>query len=154
MFIVNSDKKHWDAILNGIMFVINFCNSIKMNCALMFIISIHYRRKWLNLLFQLERSNVIFKVISDIMAHWYALLNSIIIVINFRNAIKMRCELMFIISNHHGSKCLTNVFHLELFGVCLKWFQTKWRIGIQWTELYLQSISAMHINVIVHWCLS
>ena len=44
MFKVISDKKHWDAILNTIMFVINSCNTIKMKFALMFIISNHIGR--------------------------------------------------------------------------------------------------------------
>ena len=49
------------------MFAINFCNAKKMNCALMFIISNHYGRKCLSNLLHLERCNVMFKVISDII---------------------------------------------------------------------------------------
>ena len=51
-------------------------------------------------LLQLDQCNVMFKVISDIMAHWYDLWNTIVIAINFCNAKKMICALMFIISNH------------------------------------------------------
>ena len=35
-----------------------------------------------------------FKAISDIMAHWYELINTFIITINFCNAKKMNCSLM------------------------------------------------------------
>ena len=54
-----------------------------------------------------------FKVISDIMAHWYDLWNTIVIAINFCNAKKMICALMFILSNHYGIKCLSNLLQLE-----------------------------------------
>ena len=56
---------------------------MKMNCALMLIISNHYGRKCLNILLQLEPCNDMCKVISDVMAHWYEVTNTIIIAINF-----------------------------------------------------------------------
>ena len=85
---------------NTIDIVICFCTGKKMICALMFIISNHYGISCLCNLLQLEPCNVMFKVISDIMAHWYDMWNSIVIAINFCNAKKMICALMFIISNH------------------------------------------------------
>ena len=54
-----------------------------------------------------------FKVISDMMAHWNIMLNTIIFAFNFCNGKKMNCALMFIISNNYGRKCLTNLFHFE-----------------------------------------
>ena len=62
-----------------------------MNCALMFIISNHYGIKCLSNLLQLEPCNVMFKVISDIMAHWNDMLKS----------------------NHYGIKCLSYLLLLE-----------------------------------------
>ena len=91
---------HRIIMLNTIIFEFNL-----LNCALMFIISNHIGRKCLTNLFQLERSNVMFKVISDKMAHWYALLNTFFCK-QFCNAIEMSSALMFIISNHYGRKCL------------------------------------------------
>ena len=54
-----------------------------MNCALMFILSNHYRRKCLRNVLQLEPCSDMFEVISDTMAHWYEMINTIIITINF-----------------------------------------------------------------------
>ena len=61
-----------------------------------------------------------FKVISDIMAHSYDMRNSIVIAINFCNANKKICALMFIISNHYGTKCLTNRLQVEPCNVMCK----------------------------------
>ena len=41
-----------------------------------------------------------------------------IIVINFSNA--MICAFMFIISNHYGMKCLSNIIQLEPCNVIFK----------------------------------
>ena len=49
------------------------------------------------------------KVISDIMAQWYVMVNTFIISINFYNAKKMNCALLFIISNHYGIIGLSNL---------------------------------------------
>ena len=62
----------------------------------MFIISNHYGRKCISMLLQLEPCNDIFKVILDIMAHWYVMIITIIITINFRNAIKMNTAFMLL----------------------------------------------------------
>ena len=66
-----------------------------MNCEL---ISNHIGRKCVACLIQLKRSNVKFKLISDIMAHWYAI-NTIIFAIKFCNAYKSNCALMFFMRN-------------------------------------------------------
>ena len=58
---------------------INICNAKKMNCAIMLNISNHYEIKYLCILLQLEPCNVILKVISDIMEHWYDMWNTIAI---------------------------------------------------------------------------
>ena len=67
----------------------------------------------MNNLLHLEPCNVMFIVISDMMAHWNILLNTIIFEFNFCNGKKMNCLLMFIISNHNVRKCLSNLLHLE-----------------------------------------
>ena len=54
-----------------------------------------------------------FKVISDIMAHCYDMWNTIISPVNFCNAMKVNWALMFIISNHYGIKCVSNLLQLE-----------------------------------------
>ena len=56
---------------------INFCNEKIMNCALMFVMCNHYRRKCPSNLLQLEKCSDLLKVISDIMAHSYDLWNTI-----------------------------------------------------------------------------
>ena len=145
---------HWYDLWNTIVIAINFCNAKKMNCALMFIISNHYGIKCLSNLLQLETCNVMFKVISDIMAHWYDMWNSIDIAINFCNAKKMICALMFIISNHYGIKCLSNLLQLELCNVMFKMISDimpHWMICE--IQFLLQLISAMQRKWFVHWCL-
>ena len=57
--------------------VINLCTAMKINCALMFIISNHGRKCLSNLL-QLEPCNDMFKLISDITAHWYEICNTFV----------------------------------------------------------------------------
>ena len=144
---------HWYDLWNTIMIAINFWNGKKMICALMFIIRNHYGIKGLSNLLQLEPCNVMFKVISDIMAHWYDLWNTIVIAINFCNAKKMICALMFIISNHYGIKCLSNLLQLESWSVVLKVISD---IMAHWYDLWntMQWISAMERKWFAHWCLS
>ena len=74
-------------------------NNALMNCALMFIMSNDHGRKCLTNLFHFELCSAMFKVISNIMAHWYAI-NTIIFAINFCNAYKSNCALMFFIRNY------------------------------------------------------
>ena len=59
---------HWYDLRNTIVIAINFCNGKKIICTLMFLISNHYG---LSILLLLEPCNVMFKVISEILAHWY-----------------------------------------------------------------------------------
>ena len=66
-----------------------------------------------------------FKVISDIMAHWYEMWNTIVIAISFCTGKKMICALMFIISNHYGMKCI-NLLQLELCNVMFKVIMAHW----------------------------
>ena len=66
-----SDFRHEGSLDYNVIFAFNFCNGKKMNCALMFIIRNSYERKCLTNLFHLERSNVMYIVISDIMAQQY-----------------------------------------------------------------------------------
>ena len=104
----------WNVKYNCV--AINFCNSKKIISALMFIISNHYGIKCLSNLQQLEPCNVIFKVISDIMANWCDLW----IAIHFCNGKKMICALMFIIRYDYGIKCLCNLLELETCNVMFK----------------------------------
>ena len=60
---------HWYDMWNTIV-VIHFWNAKEMICALMFMIINHHGIKCLCNLLQLEPSNVMFKVITDI-AQWY-----------------------------------------------------------------------------------
>ena len=53
---------------------------------------------------------------NDIMAHWYTIVIAIIVF----NGKKMICALMFIISNHNGINCLSNLLQLEPCNVMLK----------------------------------
>ena len=57
-----------------------------------------------------------FKVITDVLAYWYPF----IIAINFCNAKKMNCSLMYIKSNN-GIKCLSYRLQLEACNVMFKW---------------------------------
>ena len=54
-----------------------------------------------------------FKAISYIMAHCYDMWNTTITAINFCNATKVNWALLFIISNHYGIKCVSNLVQLE-----------------------------------------
>ena len=82
---------------------INFCNAFKIKCVLMFIMSNHYGRKYICILIQLEPCNDQFKFISGIMANWHELIKTFLFTINFRDAKKMNCALMFMNSNLHGT---------------------------------------------------
>ena len=101
----------------------------------MFIINNHYGTKCLSNLLQLEQCNVIFKVISDIMAHWYEMWNTIVIAISFCTGKKMICALMFIISNHYGIKCLSNLLQLE---PCNDMFKVISDIIPHWYDLWIK----------------
>ena len=91
-----------------------FRNAKKMNCALMLNISNYNGIKSCSNTLQLEPCNVMLKVISDIMEHWYVLWNSIVIAINLCNGKKMICALMLIIKNNHNEiKCISNPLLLE-----------------------------------------
>ena len=118
--VISDIMAYWYDMWNTFVIAINFCNAKKMISALMFTMSNHYGIKCLSNLLQLEWCNVMFKVISDIMAHWYDMWNTIVIAINFCNAMKMICALMFIISNHNGIKCLRNRLQLEPCNVMFK----------------------------------
>ena len=49
-----------------------------MNCSFKFIISNGYGKKCLNKLLQLKPCSGTFEVISDIMAHWYEMINALL----------------------------------------------------------------------------
>ena len=128
--VISEILEHWYEMWNTIVITINFCNVKKMICDFMFIISNHYRIKCLCNLLQLELCNVMFKVISDLMPHWW---NKIVIAINFCNAKKMICTLMFISSNHYGIKCLNNLLQLEQ---CHVMFTVISDIFAHWYEMW------------------
>ena len=66
----------------------------------------HHRIKCHSNLLQLEPCDVILKVISDIMGHWYDLWNTIVIEINF-----------FIANYLSWAICLSNLLQLEHYNV-------------------------------------
>ena len=74
-----------------------------MICTLMFIINP----------LQVQTSNVMFKVICDILTHWYDIYKTFVFSINICNAKKINCGMMFIISNHYGIKSLSILLPLE-----------------------------------------
>ena len=80
----------------------------------------HYGMKCISNLLQLEPCNVMINVISDIMSSWHDKRNTIVIAITFCYANKMICALMFIIRNHLGIKCVSNVLQLEPCNVAFK----------------------------------
>ena len=81
----------WYAMGNRIVMAIDVCNAMKMFCVFIFIINYHDGIKCLCSLLYL----VMFKLISDIMAHWYAMWNTIVMTIDVCNAEKMICTFMF-----------------------------------------------------------
>ena len=87
MFKVISDiKAHWYEMINTLIIRIICCNAKKMNCPFMFSISNHYGKNCHTILLHLEPSSDMLKVISDQMTHWYEMIITIIITINFCNA--------------------------------------------------------------------
>ena len=68
----------------------------------------HYWRNYRSTLLRLKPYNDMFKVISDIMEQWYDMINSFIITINFCNAKKMNCALMFIMRIRMDENVLVN----------------------------------------------
>ena len=107
--VISGILAHWYDMWNTIVIAIDFCNAKKLIWELIFILSNHDGIKCLSNPLQLEPCNVMFKIISDIMSHWYDMWNTIVIAINFTNEKKMICTLMFIKSNHYGNKCLSNL---------------------------------------------
>ena len=99
----------------------------QMNCALMFIMSNDHGRKCLTNLFHFELCSAMFKVISVTMVHWCAI-NTIISAINFCNAFKSNCALMFFIRNYWGRKCLNNLLHLEPCNVMISDMMAHWNV--------------------------
>ena len=77
-------------------------NAKKIIRALMFIISNRYGIKRISNLLQSEECNIMFEVISDIMAHWYDMRNTNLIAISFSSGMKMISAFVPIISNHYG----------------------------------------------------
>ena len=126
----------WYEMINTFLTTINFCNAKKLNCSLMFIISNSYGRKCLTILLQLDLTILLqlqpcsdlFKVISGIMKNWYELISTFLIRINFCNAKKINCTLMFMISNRDGRKFLSrlvpcnDVFKV-ISGIMANWYE-------------------------------
>ena len=84
---------------------------------LIFIISYHYGIKCVSNLLQLEPCNDMCLVISDIMADYNDMWNTIIKAIIF---LKMNGALMFLISNYYGRKCLSDLLQLQPFNDLFK----------------------------------
>ena len=80
----------------------------------------NHGRKCLSDLLPLEPCNDMFKVISEIMAHRYDMLNSINIAINQCNANNMNVALMFIINNTMEKNVLLIYYHYNHVMTCMK----------------------------------
>ena len=94
-----------------------------------------------------------FHVISDIMANLYEMWNTIVIAISFCSGKKMIDSLMFIISYHHGIKCISKLLLLEPSNVMLKVIPVIMAYAMI-REIKLQLNSALERKLFVHWCLS
>ena len=57
-------------------------------------------------------------------------MNTIINEINFSNAKKMNCALMFMLSNHYGIKCVSNLLQLEPCNDMFKVVYDIWHIAL------------------------
>ena len=123
--VISNIMAHWHDMWNIIVIAINFCNAKKMICALIFIISKLHGIKCLSNLLQLELCNVMLRVITDIMRDWYEMWKIIVIAINFYNAKKMICTIMFIICNH-VIKGLSNLSELEPFNFMISDIKEHW----------------------------
>ena len=138
-----------------LLFQLISANARKLICPLMFFISNHWGIKCLCNLLQLETHNVMFKVISYIMVHWYDMWNSIVIAFNFCNAKKMISALMFTISNHYGIKYLRNLLQWEPCNVMYKvisdimehWYDV-------WNSIDIAINFSNAMKSFVHWCSS
>ena len=105
--------------------------SAKMNCALMFIMRNHYGRICLSELLKLKPSNDTFKVISDILAICFDMWKQQLMKSISAMQRKWICSLMFIICNHYGIKCVSDLLQfLNNVMMCLKWFLTSWYIAL------------------------
>ena len=78
----NVKMAHWHEIRNTIVIA---CTGKKMIGALMFMINNHYGTKCRCNLLHLEPCNLMFKVISDIMEHWYDCEIQLLLQFNFCN---------------------------------------------------------------------
>ena len=96
MFKVISDIMAHSYEMWNIISAINFWIANKMDCAFLIIISNYYVTKCLCYQLQLDTCNVMFKVISDMLAHRYDMRNTFIIAIYFCNAKEINSALMFI----------------------------------------------------------
>ena len=142
-------------VISDINIICYFKFEQKMICAFMFIISNHFGIKCLSNVIQLEPCNVIIKVTSYKMAHWYDLWNTIVITINICKAMKMICSLVFIINNHFGIQCLSNLLQLETCNVMFKVISD---IKARWFHLWNTIVIAVNLcnarKWCVHWCFS
>ena len=107
--VVSDIMAHWFDLWNTIVIAMNLCNARKW--------CVHWcfsnnGIKCLSNLIQLQPCNIIFKVISDIMAHWNDMWNIILLTTNSCNVKKMISSMILIINNHNGIKCLNNLIML------------------------------------------
>ena len=82
--VISDIMTHWYMWIT-IVIAINLCNAKKMIFALIFIISNYHGINCLSSLLQVEPCNVMFKVISDIMAHCYNMWNTNVIALENEN---------------------------------------------------------------------
>ena len=83
---------------------------------MMFIKSYHYGIKYVSDLLQLEPSNVKFHIISDILGHWYTLVNAI----SFSDANENDLCIDVFHGNHYEIKYLSILLQLKQCNVMLE----------------------------------
>ena len=79
--VISSQIANSYELKNTFLITNNFCNAKKMNCSWMLVIGNQHRRKCVRILLQLVPCNM-FKVISDIMARSYEMINAFLVTIS------------------------------------------------------------------------
>ena len=95
----------------------NICNEKNMNCAMMLTISNHYGTKSLCILLWLEQCLKWFLTWLHI-----GIICEILFLLQLISAMENEneCVFMFIIGNHYGIKCLSNLLQIEPYNIMFK----------------------------------
>ena len=129
--MISDIMKYWYDLWNTIVLAINFSHCKENDFCIFFLRCNHYGITFLCNLLQVEQCNVMFNVISDIMAHWFEMWNTIVIILKFCTGIG---ALMFIKTNHYGRKCFSNLLKLVSYYVMFKVISgtLEWNVKYNW----------------------